>query len=211
MPFLMRWIGRVTMSPAQRMRRSRFEVIPPPQGRVVFFGDSITEQGLWEEWLPDVPLLNRGVGGETVAELTARVARDLAGACAVSLLVGTNDLTGFGRSRKVADIAAQYEDLLTEIRRVVPDAPVLVNSILPRDRFFADRVRELNHQIAGMAESNGMSYVDVWSRMAGARGELRKELTGDHIHLTGAGYREWLNVLRPKLDQALRSENHGSR
>jgi lysophospholipase L1-like esterase len=187
------------------MRRSRFDVVPTPPDRVVFFGDSITEQGLWEEWFPGLPVLNRGVGGETVADLTERVDPTLAGARAVSVLIGTNDFTGFGRSRKVADIAEQYEDLLDRIRDVVPRSPVLVTSVLPRDRFFANRVRELNGLIALMASARAMTYVDAWASMRGARGELQAELTQDRIHLTGAGYQEWLKVLRPALDQALQS------
>ncbi|MFB7893632.1 GDSL-type esterase/lipase family protein [Microbacterium sp. NPDC056044] len=169
----------------------------------MFLGDSITEQGLWDEWFPDLSVLNRGVGGETVAEVTARVPIALSGASAVSLLVGTNDLTGFGRSRKVTDIAEQYQELLVAIRRVVPVAPVVVTGVLPRDRFFAGRVQTLNEHIDEMVTAAGMQYVDAWSRMCGARGELRPELTRDRIHLTGAGYSEWLTVLRPALDRAL--------
>lgn len=200
---LMRWIGRATMSPAQKMRRSRFEVSAPAPGRVIFFGDSITEQGLWEEWFPGLPLLNRGVGGETVAEVSARVEDTLPGAKAVSVLVGTNDLTGFGRSRKVPDIVDQYRELVHRIRQTLPHAPVLLNSVLPRDRFTAGRVRELNAAIEALAAQQTMNYVDAWSNMRGPHDELRPELTRDRIHLNGAGYREWLRALRPALEQAV--------
>lgn len=200
---LMRWIGRVTMSPAQKMRRSRFEVSTPEPGKVIFFGDSITEQGLWEEWFPGLPLLNRGVGGETVAEVNARVEDTLPGAKAVSVLVGTNDLTGFGRSRKVPDIIEQYRELVQRIRQAVPEAPVLLNSVLPRDRFFAGRVRELNVAIRGLAADHAMDYVDAWSYMRGPHDGLRPELTQDRIHLNGAGYREWLRALRPALERTV--------
>jgi len=40
---------------------------------VLFLGDSITEQGMWHEWLPEVPTLNRGIGGDTVHEVQARL------------------------------------------------------------------------------------------------------------------------------------------
>ncbi len=200
---LVRLVGRLTMSPAQKMRRSRFELTASAADRVVFLGDSITEQGLWEEWFPDLRVLNRGVGGETVAQVTARVAGTLPGARAVSVLVGTNDLTGFGRSRKAADIAEQYRELVARIRAVLPSAPVLLNSVLPRDRFLAGRVIELNEAVEELTHAPGLHYVDAWSRMHGPRNELRPELTRDRIHLTGAGYREWLAVLRPALDHAL--------
>lgn len=200
---LMRWIGRATMSPAQRMRRSRFEISESAVGRVVFFGDSITEQGLWDEWFPNLPLLNRGVGGETVAELTARVDPALRGSRAVSVLVGTNDITGFGRSRKTADISDDYRGLLDRIRQVLPDTPVLVNSVLPRDRFSAGKVSDLNARLQRLAVERRMTYVDAWSRMRDPQGAIRSELSLDRIHLTGRGYHEWLTALRPALDAAL--------
>ncbi|MFE4948628.1 GDSL-type esterase/lipase family protein [Leifsonia sp. NPDC056665] len=202
----MRLIGR-TMRPAQEMRRSRFEVGEAPADHVIFLGDSITEHGLWDEWFPELRLLNRGVGGETVEEVTARVPRTLPGARAVSVLVGTNDLTGFGRSRKVADIVEHYEELVAAIRHALPDAPVLLNSILPRDRLMAGRVRELNVRISEMAAAAGMHYVDAWSQLRGTHDQLRPEFTRDRIHLTGAGYQRWLKVLRPALAEALSATN----
>jgi hypothetical protein len=34
-------------------------------GEVVFLGDSITAGGAWHEWFPDVPVVNRGIDGDT--------------------------------------------------------------------------------------------------------------------------------------------------
>lgn len=200
---IMRWVGRVTMAPGQRMRTSRFATGLEPDGRIVFLGDSLTEQGLWDEWFAGLPVLNRGVGGETVAEVSARAGRSVRGARAVSLLVGTNDLTGFGRSRKVSDIAHQYGRLVQQIRDVNPDAPLLLTSVLPRDRLSARRVVQLNEAIRDVAAQDRTSYVDAWQRLAGPDGQLRREFTMDRVHLTAQGYREWLAVLRPALALAL--------
>jgi hypothetical protein len=48
------------------MRASQFEALPRVAGRVVFLGDSITEGGCWEEWFPELPACNRGIGGDSV-------------------------------------------------------------------------------------------------------------------------------------------------
>ena len=54
-------------------RIAQFSLMPAPTGRVVFLGDSIIEQGLWDGWFPGLPTLNRGIGGESIADVLARL------------------------------------------------------------------------------------------------------------------------------------------
>ncbi|HEY8590760.1 MAG TPA: hypothetical protein VIL55_14535, partial [Naasia sp.] len=76
----------------QEHRRQQFAEVGARSGRVVFLGDSISEFGLWEEWFPEIPVLNRGIGGETSAQVLARLETAITEPRAVFLLVGTNDL-----------------------------------------------------------------------------------------------------------------------
>ena len=87
------------------MRRSQFEALPKVADAVVFLGDSITEGGVWDEWFRELLTLNRGIGGDTVGGVLDRLDSALYEPRAISLLIGTNDLTGMGRSFKVDDIA----------------------------------------------------------------------------------------------------------
>ncbi|MFB7893579.1 GDSL-type esterase/lipase family protein [Microbacterium sp. NPDC056044] len=183
------------------MRRSRFDVVDATPGSVVLLGDSITEQGIWHEWLPQFSVLNRGVAGETIGDVISRV-EVVRGARAVSLMVGTNDLGGLGATRRVAGIAVQYEHLLTRLRQANPAAPLIITSVLPREVGQASRVRELNDCLIRLCRPYEAIYVDAWSRMHGSRYELRGEFTKDRVHLNGAGYREWLTVLSPALQEA---------
>lgn len=188
--------------PAKAMRRAQFEALPLPAGRVLFLGDSITEQGLWHEWFPELPTLNRGISGDTVHEVLARLDSAVNEPTAISLLVGTNDLSGLGRSRDVVVVAAEFRDLIAELRHRAPDARLVVNSVMPRKATFADAVRALNHEYVAIAREAGATWLDLWPVLSDGAGSLRAQFTGDSLHLNGAGYAAWVEVLRPLLTSA---------
>jgi lysophospholipase L1-like esterase len=196
-PLLRRVLGRHIA-----MRRSQFEALPKRRGRVVFLGDSITEDGLWDEWFPDLPTLNRGIGGDSVGGVLDRVDSALHEPRAVSVLVGTNDLAGLGRSHRVGDIAEQMDALLAGIRAAAPDALLLVNGVMPRSKSLADDIEQLNRRYEELAARHGAVYVDLWPALVGPDRALRKDATSDGTHLNGAGYGIWVDILRPHLEPA---------
>ena len=179
------------------MRRSQFEELPRATGRVVFLGDSITESGLWDEWFPDLPTLNRGIGGDTVGGVLDRLDTALRQPLAVSLLIGTNDLAGLGQSYRVEEIAEQMDALLSRIRASASDALLLVNGVMPRSKALADDIELLNRRYVHLATKHGAVYVDLWPALVGPNRALRKDLTSDGTHLNGTGYRIWADILRP--------------
>ncbi|MGW5107428.1 GDSL-type esterase/lipase family protein [Nocardia sp. NPDC004123] len=184
------------------MRASQFAELPAPTGRVVFFGDSITEGGLWDEWFPQVRPVNRGIGGNTVDDLRARLDTAIDAPAAVFLLVGTNDL---GLGQTPGQVAENLRGLVAEIRDRAPHAPLFVQSVMPRRVKFAERIRELNSVAADIAAQADAVYIDLWPALADADGALRQEFTRDGLHLSGAGYAAWIEVLRPRI-AALRLE-----
>lgn len=193
-PFL-RGVTRVT----QNARRTQIAELPAAADSVLFLGDSITEMGMWNEWFPELPTLNRGIGGETVAEVIQRVETSVIAPRAISLLIGTNDLSGLGESRKVEVIAQQMRALVEAIRARAGSTPLFINGVMPRSAFFSARIRALNDHYKAIAADAGATYIDTWRVLAGENGAIRPEFTADGIHLTGAGYRAWTELLRPYL------------
>lgn len=62
-------------------------------GDIVMLGDSITAMGQWSEMFPAADILNRGLGGDTVADIAARAPIVLeTKAKSIFLMVGVNDL-----------------------------------------------------------------------------------------------------------------------
>lgn len=182
--------------------KAHFEVLPPVTDRVIFLGDSITAGGYWNEWFPELAPINRGVGGNTVADVLARFDTAIRSPRLVSLMIGTNDLSGLGRTRDPTQIAAQVRNLVARIRASAPTAKLLINSVAPRSAYFAARIGELNQHYRQIASESAAEYVDLWPAMAQASGAIQKQLTTDGIHFTGEGYRIWAELLRPYLVSA---------
>ena len=180
------------------MRASQFEVLHPAPGQVVMFGDSIIEQGLWQEWFVREPVLNRGIGGETSADLLRRVEHAVPDPAGLFLLIGTNDLTaGVPLQKIVANVRA----LLEAIDRRAPGIPVIVQSVMPRTAPFRNDIRLLNDAYQDLVNASHMTveYLDLWPALADEHGLLRSEFTEDGLHLTGEGYAAWVDVLRPHV------------
>jgi lysophospholipase L1-like esterase len=169
-------------------------------GPVVLLGDSITEGGDWQRWFPDVWAVNAGVGGDTAADVLARLASAVpdsgpAVPRAVLLLVGTNDLSW---ERSIVAIAADVAAILDGIRQRAPRAQVVVQGVMPREAASTRRVRELNAAYRALADARpGVAYLDLWPALAAPDGTLLAHCTEDQLHLTDAGYEAWLTVLRP--------------
>jgi lysophospholipase L1-like esterase len=192
-------IGERMIRQAGASRRTQFEALPPARDAVVFLGDSITHNGLWESWFPELRTANRGIRSETVRQVTDRLGSAIDHPAAISVLVGTNDLGGLGDTTDVAVIAVRFSNLVAQIRERAPDALVVVNSVMPRQRKYADAVERLNDHYRAVADRTGSTYLDLWPALATPERTLRPEFTLDGLHLTGVGYRAWTDVLRPHL------------
>lgn len=190
------------LNPVQRARQTQLALLPNLPGRVVMLGDSITEGGVWNELLPDVPAINRGVGGETAAQVLARLDLVINAPRAVFLLVGTNDIaSGLPTARILDDVSR----ILAGIETRAPGTPVVVQSIMPRALSYREEVLFVNARLVELVRRAGahISYLDLWPALADADGALRAEFTEDKLHLNGDGYAAWLDVLRPAVELAI--------
>lgn len=172
---------------------------------IVMLGNSLTERGAWADILQDSLVLNRGIGGDCVAGMTARLGAIVAGKPrALFLMAGVNDLI-FSKITPEA-LLGQYERLLDAIRTASPRTTVFIQSLLPLDEaqneeYFAGknaRIEAFNTLLRETARRRGLDYIDVWSRIV-CDEKMPAEYTVDGIHLNAAGYAVWSDVLRPYL------------
>jgi hypothetical protein len=95
-----------------RYRAANAALEPPAAGenRVVFFGDSITDNWHLEQYFPGKPYLNRGVGGQTTPQMLVRFRQDVIELHPkiVVILAGTNDIAGNTGPMRLEDIEANY-------------------------------------------------------------------------------------------------------
>jgi len=190
-----------TRSPIQVMRADHFHELAASgeKADVVMFGDSTTEFANWSELLGR-PIANRGIAGETVEDLHARLEDVVAlRPKIVFILAGMNDLH---RGASPKEVSARYGALLTEMKSALPETRLVVQAVLPvRDSLasFAGDIAELNGLLARHAKDVGATWLDVGSRLADRGGLLAAQNTRDGSHLTGVAYRIWAAAVKPLL------------
>lgn len=166
---------------------------------IVFLGDSITAHGDWTAWFPDRRAHNLGVSGNTTDDVIARVDEVVAlHPQEIALLIGTNDL---GTRKSVEHLVRNIEYLLVTLRRDLPGTRMLVQSIMPRGREFAEQVQDANRHLRQFSPSVNAQYLDLWPAFALQDGEIDPRFSDDRLHLTEAGYEAWLGELRPALER----------
>jgi lysophospholipase L1-like esterase len=196
---------------------------PPPGGaRVVFFGDSITDN--WSKagyggFFPGKPYVNRGIGGQTTSQMLLRFRADVIAnePRAVVILAGTNDVAGNSGPISVPAI----EDNLAAMAEAAKlhGVRVVLASILPVSDDKKDRsgrpivrttdrppalIHELNAWMETYAREHGLVYLDYFSAVADANGRLKAELNDDGLHPNAAGYAVMTPLAEAAIREALR-------
>jgi lysophospholipase L1-like esterase len=175
--------------------------------RVVFMGDSITEN-----WLLGDPgffgeeQVNRGIGGQTTPQMLLRFRADVVTLrpAVVHILAGTNDVAGNTGPSTVADFRNNIMSMV-ELAQA-SGIEVILGSIPPAAAFNwqpaldpVPRIRELNAWMQQYAADKGLAYIDYFSALAGGSGELKAALGNDGVHPNRDGYAIMRRLLEAQL------------
>lgn len=172
----------------------------PASGRVVFFGDSITDG--WDLALsfPGKPYVNRGINGQTTSQLLLRFHQDVVNLQpeSVVILAGVNDVS---LDAQLQEIENNYA-AMAEMARA-NHIQVYFGSILPvagsRSRHGSKPIVSLNQWLRDYCSKHGISYVDYWQRLADSKGQLPNQFSADGLHPNSAGYAVMTAVLEREL------------
>lgn len=177
---------------------------PPPTQRVVFVGSSSIR--MWSNIsssFPGYPIINRGFGGSTMADLLYYFDR-LVAVYDPSLVVvyeGDNDLAD---GNSVEEIASDYLSFIDRMNTQLPTSDFAFMSVKPspaRSGFIPD-MKVLNQRLQTIAEANGGYFFDVFTPMLDADDQPLPQLfISDMLHLNKAGYRLWRQTLTPMLGE----------
>lgn len=187
-----------------KSRHSLFKVLPNPDEPVVFAGASIVEYCEWSELYGQL-ILNRGIAGDTTADLLFRI--DSIAALKPRLLVimvGLNDLMC---ARPTQLILQGYQHIMEMVREESPSTRLAFFSLLPIRgnagcrKKTNQRILQLNKELAQLCRKNDSLFLDIHQHFTDPSGQLREELTHDGVHLNGEGYRLLEKASRPALDQ----------
>jgi len=183
----------------------------PGESRVVFMGDSITEDWHLEKSFPGKPYLNRGISGQTSPQMLVRFRQDVIdlNPRVVLILAGTNDImenTGPMTAEQSGAMIASMADLAT-----ANNIQVVLCSVLPSSEFAwspdlkpAPKIIELNEWIKKYAAEKGYIYVDYYSAMTDDHGGLPLALSDDGVHPIATGFAIMAPLAGAGIERALK-------
>ena len=176
--------------------RAANDAMAPGTARVVFLGDSITENWLLAD--PDYftgSVVNRGIGAQTSAQMLVRFRSDVVvlKPAVVHILAGTNDVAGNNGPIRPQDFRNNIESMV-EIA-LANGIRVVLGSIPPAASFNwqpslrpAPIIDELNRWLRQYAAEKGLGYVDYHTVLRGSDDELKAALGNDDVHPNRDGY-----------------------
>lgn len=188
------------------------------KGQILFCGSSLMEQFPIHELLVDLDLplavYNRGIGGYTTVELAQMLDTlvfDLEPAH-LFINIGTNDLNA--EHLQMEGLVSRYDDILTRIRRRLPDTKLYVLAYYPCNHEIVmstpgiaehfqfrtnQRVNEANQAVRALSQKHDAVFLDLNKDITDEEGNLKAEYTTDGIHIFGDGYMKVLEQLLPVL------------
>ncbi len=173
------------------------------QIQTLVLGDSQVSLVNWNELLPNLYAVGRGISGDTVAGLSNRIQdyrKIQPNHCVI--IIGTNDVL---TERPVAESDVAYRQMVQRGLEIWPDTKILLVSVPPFSKWVekADaknkRVKATNAFVRDLADqSPRTSYLNLHDSIVDANKYLANEMTMDGVHLSAAAY----VVLRNQLQSA---------
>ena len=196
-----------------RSANARLGAPVPGESRVVFFGDSITDQWPLAMSFPGkTTYINRGINGQTTPQMLLRFRQDVIALQpkVVVILAGTNDIAGNTGPMTIEETVANFAEMVELARlhriRVVLSSVLPVHDYTPQSALAfplrpPEKITELNHELKQLAAQTGSVYLDYASSMSDDRGYLKRDLAVDGLHPNREGYA----IMAPLAEAAIAS------
>jgi lysophospholipase L1-like esterase len=195
--------------------RAANAALPPPapgEDRVVLYGASMTEG--WgthgSSFFPGKPYVNRGIGGQTSAQMVVRFRQDVINLHpkAVVILEGTNDIagnTGPMTPEMTEDNWKSMADLAKANGIRVIFASITPSTDFPWRRGLhpAEKIRALNAWLKDYCAAQSLTYLDYYSVLTNAEGGMKADLTVDGVHANVKGFEVMAPLAQAAIDKAL--------
>ncbi len=189
-------------------KRSIYKILPRENNEIIFLGNSITDYGEWPEFFQNSKIKNRGISGDITLGILARLNDILvAQPSKIFLLIGINDIS---KNNPDSIILYNYQMIIEEILEKSPTTQLYIQSILPINNDFKKYPRLqnkekhilfLNKKLKELCQEKNLTYIDLFSAFCNDKGQLKPEFTNDGLHLTGEGYKMWIEILKPYVNE----------
>ena len=186
--------------------------LPADPQRVVFFGDSITDIWKLEQFFPGKPYVNRGIGGQTTAQMLVRMYPDVIDLkpAALIILAGTNDIARNTGPETAVMIEENFQ-AMTELAHA-HGIKVILCSITPIADYGPRKMSEgrppadilkINSWLRAYAARSQTVYADYFSALVDERGFLKSGISRDGLHPDANGYKLMAPVAEAAIGKAL--------
>jgi lysophospholipase L1-like esterase len=178
-----------------------------PANRVVFLGDSITEfWGTKSAFFPGEPYLNRGIAGQSTAQMLIRFRQDVIDLEPAVVIIqgGLADIAGFTGPSSLVEIENNLRSM-AELASFHHISPILVGAPPPADYPGrtgpepATQIVALNEWVARYCASSHFIFLDYYSALAGSNGKMKEGVSDDGVHPNEKGYA----ILQPLAEKAI--------
>lgn len=181
--------------PYYKHRKSQFEMLKnSDKYETMMLGDSITDEGLWDELLENNKVQNRGISGDTTSGVLDRLDSINKSIKQVFIMIGVNDIM---RGKEVDEIYTNYLKIIKTFKD--KNIKVYIQSTLfigeKRMENFNPKVEELNKRLEKYANENKITFINLNPIFAPQK-VLKKEFTSDDLHLNGSAYKLWANEIK---------------
>lgn len=170
---------------------------------VVFFGNSITCGGGFQDYFTDVKTCNLGYPGDNIDGMMLRIGQIKAvNPEKVFVMAGINGL----QMQTDNVFETKYQLMVDSIKSIVPEAEIYLQSILPVNHDMKsglaskEKIQKANEIVAKIAQRSNYVYVDLWA-LYEKDGEMPKELTRDGVHLKPEAYERWMEEIRKYIEE----------
>lgn len=197
-----RWRDTDLARHARRMvrvnaRAELFKGLPMDSTDIILFGDSHFEHFPASELLGKPNIKNRGLSGETTADLLVRMDELVrAQAAAVVICVGSNDVSN---GRSVQDYELDITRLIDRFVQESAGTKIIVLAIPPNASPETQaKVDAFNQVLIRVCHDRTLPFVDLSAALM-KNGVLDPSCTYDGLHLNAKGYRILADLLRTHL------------
>ena len=184
--------------PYYKHRKSQFEqLMNNERYETMMLGDSITDEGQWDELLDNTKVQNRGISGDTTDGVLDRLNSISKGIKQVFIMIGVNDIM---RGKEVDEVYANYLKIIQTFKD--KNIKVYIQSTLyigeSRKANFNSKIEELDARLEKYASENQITFINLNPIFAPQK-VLKKEFTSDDLHLNGTAYKLWTEQIRKYL------------
>jgi len=201
-----------------RYHDANVQVSPPAAGedRVVFMGDSITDGWgkKYGKFFPGKPYVNRGIGGQTTAQMLVRMFQDVIDLKPAAMLIfaGTNDIAR-NNGPQTLEMIEENIQAMTELAKL-HNIKVILCSVTPISDYVPNRdqsrgrppadILKLNAWIKNYAAKSGSFFADYYSATVDDKGWLKEGFSLDGLHPNEKGYALMAPVANAAIEQAMK-------